>query len=64
MIIDRYAYRRTFGKRFTDAFDHVEHLFVFTDDAVRALAAYSGLEVITLDERLWLMGDLAVFRKR
>jgi len=62
--IDRYAYPRPFGKRFTDAFDDVEHLFVFTDKSMRALAAYSGLEVVTLDERLWLMGELAVFRKR
>jgi len=54
---------RPFGKRFEDAFDDVEHLFVFTDDAIRILAQHSGLEVVTLEERLWLMGEIAVLKK-
>ena len=27
------------------------------------LAEYSGLEVVSFDETLWVMGELAVFRK-
>ena len=61
--IDRYSHRPPFGKRFEDAFDDLEHLFLFTDKAMLALAADSGLEVLSLDETLWLMGELAVFRK-
>ena len=61
--IDRYTYAPTFGKRFEDAFDDLEHLFLFTDKAIRALAEFSGLNVVSLDETLWLMGELAVLRK-
>jgi 2-polyprenyl-3-methyl-5-hydroxy-6-metoxy-1,4-benzoquinol methylase len=61
--IDRYNYRPPFGKRFKDAFDDLEHLFLFTDKAMRDLGEYSGLETVSLNETLWLMGELAVFRK-
>jgi SAM-dependent methyltransferase len=61
--IDRYESHPPFGRRFEDAFDDLEHLFIFTDKAMRGLAAYSGLEVLSLDQTLWLMGELAVFRK-
>jgi SAM-dependent methyltransferase len=61
--IDRYEYRPPFAKRFNDAFDDLEHLFLFTDQAMRKLAAYGGFDVISLDETLWLMGELAILRK-
>jgi SAM-dependent methyltransferase len=61
--IDRSPEKKPFGRRFEDAFDDLEHLFLFTDKAMRDMAAYAGLDVVTLDETLWLMGELAVFRK-
>jgi SAM-dependent methyltransferase len=63
--IDRYPeLERPFGSRFRDAFDDVEHCFLFTDEAVRRLAADARLEVVSLDERLWLHHEIAVFAKR
>jgi SAM-dependent methyltransferase len=61
--IDRYSMRPPFGKRFKDAFDDLEHLFVFTDQGMRDLADACGLQVVSLDDTLWLMGELAIFRK-
>jgi len=61
--IDRIGKGRPFAKRFRDAFDDLEHLFLFTDRAMRTLAARCGLEVVTLNETLWLMGELAVLKK-
>jgi SAM-dependent methyltransferase len=61
--IDRNGDRPPFAKRFQDAFDDLEHLFIFTDKAMQILAERSGLEVVTLNEAVWLMGELAVFRK-
>ena len=61
--IDRYDVKPPFGERFTSAFDDVEHLFLFTDRAMQELAQRSGLEVVSLAERLWLHHEIAVFRK-
>lgn len=60
--IDRYDYVPPFGDRF-DGFDDVEHLFLFTDRAMSELAARSHLDVVSLGERLWLLGEVAIFRK-
>lgn len=60
--IDRYDYEPPFGKRF-DMFDDIEHLFLFTDKAMEALAQKVGLEIVSLKERLWLAGEICVFRK-
>ena len=60
--IDRYDYVPPFGDRF-DGFDELEHLFLFTDRAMSELAARSHLDVVSLEERLWLLGEVAVFRK-
>jgi SAM-dependent methyltransferase len=60
--IERYGYDPPFGKRF-DLFDDLEHLFLFTDQAIEQLAANASLEVVTLDERIWLGGEIAILRK-
>lgn len=62
--IDRYAdLQPPFGNRSRDAFDDVEHCFLFTDDGMRRLAESTGLEVRSLDERLWLHHEICVFVK-
>jgi SAM-dependent methyltransferase len=61
--IDRYSYVPPFSDRFADAFDDLEHLFLFTDGGMRELAIHSGLDVVSLEERLWVLGEVAVFRK-
>lgn len=60
--IDRYAFHPPFGNR-SDLFDDVEHLFLFTDRALEALAGESNMEIISLKENLWLGGEVCVFRK-
>jgi SAM-dependent methyltransferase len=60
--IERYNFTPPFGERF-DMFDDVEHLFLFTDLAMGKLAEAAGLQVVSLQERLWLAGEVAVFRK-
>jgi SAM-dependent methyltransferase len=60
--IERYAYTPPFGERF-DIFDDLEHLFLFTDEAITRLATEAGLDVVTLEERVWLGGEIAVLRK-
>jgi SAM-dependent methyltransferase len=61
--IEREKQDPPFGGRFDDAFDDIEHLFVFTNRAMGELAARSGLEVIDDTERLWLLGEIVVLRK-
>lgn len=61
--IEREQQDPPFGGRFNDAFDDIEHLFVFTDRAMRELALRSGLEVVDDAERLWLLGEIVVLRK-
>lgn len=61
-VVDRYDYRPPFGSRF-DVFDDIEHLFLFTDTAIRRLATNAGLETVSLDESLWVGGEICVFRK-
>ncbi len=61
--INRYDLVPPFGGRFSDAFDDLEHLFLFTDQAMRELAARCHLDVVSLEERLWLLGEIAIFRK-
>jgi len=61
--IDRYDYQPPFGVRF-DMFDDLEHLFLFTDQAIRALAKEADLEIVSLSESLWLGGEACILRKR
>jgi 2-polyprenyl-3-methyl-5-hydroxy-6-metoxy-1,4-benzoquinol methylase len=60
--IDRYEYNPPFGERF-DMFDDIEHMFLFTDKAMQELAKRADLEVLTLEERLGLAGEICIFRK-
>jgi SAM-dependent methyltransferase len=60
--IERYGLSPPFGARF-DLFDDLEHLFLFTDQAMKSLADCAGLEVVSLEECLWLGGEIAIFRK-
>jgi len=45
-------------------FDDLEHLFLFTDQAMTALAKEADLEIVSLDEGLWLGGEACILRKR
>jgi SAM-dependent methyltransferase len=53
-----------FPSRFQSAFDDVEHLWIFTNPAIRELAQRTGFHVDDFPEPLWPMGELAVLRKR
>lgn len=61
--IDRYEYDPPFGKRFKDMFDDLEHLFLFTDDAMKALALKAGLEIVSLAQGIWVGAEICIFRK-
>jgi SAM-dependent methyltransferase len=60
--IDRYDFEPPFGERF-DMFDDLEHLFLFTDRAMDLMAEWAGLQVVSLDERVWLAGEIAIMAK-
>src|SRR5207302_6973818 len=62
-VIDRYGVVPPFQDRFADAFDDIEHLFIFTDKAILQLAKGAGLQVVSMHERVWVMGELFVLRK-
>jgi SAM-dependent methyltransferase len=62
-VVDRYDFNPPLGERFADIFDDLEHLFLFTNNAIKALALEAGLEIISLDERIWLAGEVVVFKK-
>ena len=61
--IERYGYKPPFGEKFGHAFDDVEHLFLFSDKAIRMLAAKADLEVVSASERLALHHETCVLRK-
>lgn len=61
--IDRYAYDPPFGEKATAAFDSVEHLFLFSNQAMQQLARRTGLEVVDESSRWRLHHELCVFRK-
>jgi SAM-dependent methyltransferase len=61
--VDRYDYVPPFRPRFKQAFDDIEHLFIFTDRALTELAKRSQLRIISLSERIWLMGEICIFAK-
>jgi SAM-dependent methyltransferase len=60
--VDRYDFSPPFGDRF-DMFDDLEHLFLFSDRGLERMAHEAGLRVVSLEERLWLAGEIAVFEK-
>lgn len=61
--INRYEFSPPFGEKFIDAFDDVEHLFLFTNTAMRRLAELSGLRVLNDEERLWLHHEVCILQK-
>lgn len=61
--VDRYDFCPPFGERFEAAFDDLEHLYLFTDKSICKLAQASGLEVVSLKERLWLHHEICILRK-
>lgn len=61
--VDRYDNVPPFGRRFKDAFDGIEHLFIFTDKAILELARRAQLRAISLSERIWLMGEICILGK-
>ena len=60
--IDRYDLDPPFGDR-SEIFDDLEHLFLFTDKGFELMAEQAGLRVVSLDDRLWLAGEIAVLKK-
>jgi len=62
--IDRYRLDPPMGEEAALAFNEFEHLFIFTDAAMRELGRRAGLEVVTLDEKPWHMRhELCIYRK-
>ena len=61
--IDRYDYVPPFAPRFRDAFDDIEHMFVFTNKSMDKLAERARLKILDNSDRLTLMGEICVFAK-
>lgn len=61
-VVDRYDFEPPMGTRF-DVFDDLEHLYLFTDRSIEMLAEQAGLEVVDLNERIGLAGEICVLRK-
>jgi len=61
--IDRYDFMPPFNGKFKEAFNDIEHLFLFTDKAMEKLASLTGLTVICASERLWLHHEICIFYK-
>jgi 2-polyprenyl-3-methyl-5-hydroxy-6-metoxy-1,4-benzoquinol methylase len=61
--VERYGYDPPFGEAFKSAFKDLEHLFLYSNKAMEMLAERSSLEVLALNERLWLHHEICVFRK-
>jgi SAM-dependent methyltransferase len=60
--IDRYDFPTPFGER-GDLFDDVEHLYLFTDNAMLRLARLAGLEILHEKSSTFVGGELCVLRK-
>jgi hypothetical protein len=62
--IDRGQLDPPTGQEAAVAFNEIEHLFIFTDAAMRELGRRAGLEVVALDEKPWhLWHEVCVYRK-
>ena len=61
--IDRDVLDPPFGRAARQAFDDVEHCYLFTDAGMRTLAEQSGMIVRDLSERLWVQHEIAVFER-
>jgi len=60
--IERHDYERPFGRR-REFFDDLEHLFLFTDKSIVALAALSGLRIVNLEDCMNGLGQVCVLSK-
>ena len=61
--IDRYDQAPPFGEQFEKIFDDVEHTYIYTDDAIRQLIVKTDLQLISLDHRTSLAGEIIVIKK-
>jgi SAM-dependent methyltransferase len=61
--IDRGEFLVPFAPRFREAFDEIEHTAIFTERSLRQLAARARLDILSMSERIWLMGEIVVLRK-
>ena len=61
--IDRYNSNPPFGEQFEKIFDDVEHTYIYTDDAIRKLIATTDLQLISLEHRTSLAGEIIVIKK-
>ena len=61
--IDRYDEAPPFGEQFEKIFDDVEHTYIYTDDAIRQLIVKTDLQLISLDHRTSLAGEIIVIKK-
>ncbi len=60
--IDRHEFATPFGER-SDLFDDIEHMFLFTDNALDRLATGAGMKVVSGSERVFVGGEICVMRK-
>ncbi len=60
--IERYDYDHPFKMR-PDFFDDLEHLFLYTDNAIVRLAALAQLEIVSLEDSSSSLGQICVLRK-
>jgi SAM-dependent methyltransferase len=61
--IDRDRLEPPFGRAAIQAFDDVEHTYLYTDPGMNELADRVGLVVRDLTERLWVQHEIVVFEK-
>jgi SAM-dependent methyltransferase len=60
--VECHDYDHPFKER-PEWFDDLEHLFLFTDRAVRKLAASANLELVALEDAKFSLGQVCVLRK-
>lgn len=61
--IDRYDEHPPFKDRFDDAFDDLEHLFIYTDRSMQELGHRSRLELIDDSQRWRYFHEVVVYKK-
>jgi SAM-dependent methyltransferase len=62
-VIDLYHETPPFAQRFQDAFDDLEHVFIFTDRSIEEIAKRSGFKILSLTERMCYMGEIMILQK-
>jgi 2-polyprenyl-3-methyl-5-hydroxy-6-metoxy-1,4-benzoquinol methylase len=60
--VECHDYDHPFKER-PDFFDEVEHLFLFTDNAIRKLTAAAQLQLVALEDARASLGQICVLRK-